>query len=342
MATDYRISQLIGYIGKKGFSPESLIFRPNPTPLRVLKKKVKKAIGKEEHFRESEMSAERLDAFDSFNRYISLKTIGDTSTATLNSYRYFSTGSDQIWGMMDKARGEQWGFLQFARPEQRIALAPSFGVDSLNESQMKRLATYMQGYRLLSVREESGAKFIKEASGRNAHVICDPTLALHAAEWRSVSNDRLTPNGGYVLAYLLGDYSEEAENALHVASCYGELPVIRLSDREREGEPPAGPAEFISLVNNASWVVTDSFHGSVFSVIFQRPLTIVHRDGGHAMYSKMFGRLETLAGKLGIKHKVYGSQDFDLSRSADYEGVSEAIEHERSKFMEYLEACLSA
>lgn len=56
----------------------------------------------------------------------------------------------------------------------------------------------------------------------------------------------------------------------------------------------------------------------------------------------MFGRLKTLADKLGIEHKIYGSQDFDFSRSNDYEGVSEAIGRERKIFMEYLEACLNA
>ncbi len=200
----------------------------------------------------------------------------------------------------------------------------------------------MQGYPLISVREESGARLIKKASGRDAAIICDPTLVLDASKWRSLSDDRLTPNDEYVFAYLLGDNSVEANDVLDVASGHGTLPIVFLSDREREGEPPAGPAEFISLVDNAAWVVTDSFHGSVFASIFQKPLTIVHRGGGEAMYSRMFGRLETLSKKLGIEHKVYGSPEYDLSRAGDYEGVPEAIERERKKFMDYLEACLDA
>lgn len=327
---------------KKGYLVDSLILnRPLPVGQKV-KSCIKKALRKEVPNRELSSSSERLASFDRFNNRINLRILADLSQKSIGGYRFISVGSDQIWSMGRSSYNEDWRFLQFAQPEQRISLSPSFGTDSITCAQERRLTRYLQGYRYLSVREESGAQFIKEASGRDATVICDPTLVLDESEWRRMANDEFTPDNEYVFAYLLGDYSEEAESVLNIASNYGSLPIIRLSDREREGELPAGPAEFISLVKNASWVITDSFHGSVFSALFQRPLTIVHRGGGHAMYSQMFGRLETLAKKLDIEHKIYGSQDFDFSRAADYEGVSEAIECERSKFMEYLEACLSA
>ncbi len=116
----------------------------------------------------------------------------------------------------------------------------------------------------------------------------------------------------------------------------GEIPVVPLSDRQKPGEPDAGPAEFISLIDNAEHVVTDSFHAAVFASILQTPLTIVHREGGESMFS----RLEQLSRMLGIENKVYGSSDFDLARGGDYEGVPEAIERERRRFVEFLEGCL--
>ena len=332
-----RIYHQLGYI------TESLLLDRRLPIMQAAKKEFKKLLGKELPAPESTMSANRLAAFDRFNSRIALRTLKNLSEEVLDEYRFFSAGSDQVWRMGRSAYGEDWRFLQFSRPEQRIALAPSFGTDTpLSSAQSRRLARYMDGFSRISVREEAGARFIKEASGRDAAVICDPTLALSAREWHSVADARVVPNCDYVFAYLLGGVSEETEIALDAASCKGKLPVIYLSDREREGEPAAGPAEFISLIENASWVVTDSFHGSVFSAIFQRPLTIVHRGGNHATRSQMFGRLKTLADKLGIEHKIYGSQDFDFSRSNDYEGVSEAIGRERKIFMEYLEACLNA
>ena len=114
------------------------------------------------------------------------------------------------------------------------------------------------------------------------------------------------------------------------------IPVVPLSDRQKPGEPDAGPAEFIDLIDHATHVVTDSFHAAVFSSILHTPLTIVHREGG----ASMFSRLEQLSEMLGIEEKVYGSPSYDLAKADDYEGVDEAIDRERKRFMEYLEGCL--
>lgn len=324
-----------------GHKPVSLVLNRKPPLIQEAKYSLNLLLGRIEPPREESMSPERLAAFDRFNNSLEFKTLNGLSTKDINDIDLFSVGSDQIWGMHRSAYGEDWRFLQFVEPERRIALAPSFGIDSpLTNAQLGRLARYINGYAYISVREESGANFIKQASGRDAAVICDPTMVLAAPEWRSIADDRVTPEGEFVFAYLLGADSPEAKSALNIATRHGELPVVLLSDREKQGERPAGPAEFISLVDKATWVVTDSFHGSVFASIFQKPLTIIHRGGGEAMYSRMFGRIETLSKKLGIEYKVYGSPSFDYSRAGDYAGVPEAIARERGKFLEYLEACL--
>ena len=140
----------------------------------------------------------------------------------------------------------------------------------------------------------------------------------------------------YVLAYLLGSSDGEASEVLRTVTHDGVVPVVPLSDRERNGEPPAGPAEFISLIDNATHVVTDSFHAAVFSSILETPLTIVHRSGGEAFYSRMFGRLKNLSKSIGIEEKMYGSSAYEPSRAGDYEDVIDAISREKNKFMSYL------
>ena len=163
-------------------------------------------------------------------------------------------------------------------------------------------------------------------------VLCDPTFVIKAENWRDVSDSRLTPNSPYVITYLLGGMGHEAKDILDRVTSQGQIDVIPLSDRQKPEEPDAGPAEFISLIDHAEHVVTDSFHAAVFSCILQTPLTIVHREGG----KNIFSRLENLALTLDIEHKVYGSLDFDIARACDYEGVSESIEKERERFMAYL------
>ena len=89
--------------------------------------------------------------------------------------------------------------------------------------------------------------------------------------------------------------------------------MISLTDRDDGSELPAGPAEFISLIKNATFVVTDSFHAAVFSSIFETPLSIVHRDG-----VSMFSRLQTLAEKLGTENKIYNGGTLSLETASDY------------------------
>ena len=179
---------------------------------------------------------------------------------------------------------------------------------------------------------------LRECAGINPEVICDPTLVLTSEDWRSVADGRLTPSEPYVFTYLLGGVGSEARDVLPKVTDGGRIPVIPLSDRQKPGEPDAGPAEFISLIDNAQHVITDSFHAAVFASILETPFTIVHREGGE----NMFSRLEQLSHMLGIEFKVFGSPSFDIARSKDHEGVSEAIGRERKKFMDYLEACLNA
>lgn len=282
-------------------------------------------------------SADRLKAFERFDSSLRFSIEDEDDRKLADRFDFFSVGSDQVWNLGRMSDNDRWYYLQFARPEQRIALAPSIGVSELNHQQMKRLKVGVSNFRKLSVREERGAELIKRCSGRNALVVCDPTMALSSGEWRGAADSRCTPTEPYVFTYLLGGKSEESKKAVLQATKNGKLPVIPLSDREESGEPPAGPAEFISLIDNAVHVVTDSFHAAVFASILETPLTIVRREGG----TNMFSRLETLAHMLGIEDKIFGSPGFDIEKASDFRGVSESIRCEREKLVGYLEDCLN-
>lgn len=323
---------------KLGFEPVSLYLGERPNVLRDSKKLVRKILGKEVPNPEDGMTLGRLEAFKRFDFNMTKQNLPSIYPGIAMDYSYFSVGSDQVWNPCLIAYDEDWFFLDFAFREQRIALAPSVGLDSLTTKQEKVLSRGVRNFSNVSVREERGATLIRECSGISAKVICDPTLVLADKDWREVADGRLTPPHPYVFTYLLGGASFEAFAVLDNVANRSAVPVIPLSDRQKPGEPDAGPAEFIDLIDHAEHVVTDSFHAAVFSSILQTPLTIVHREGGESMFS----RLEQLSRMLGIEHKVYGSPQFDFSRAGDYAGVSSAIERERKKFMDYLGACLNA
>lgn len=321
-----------------GYWPETLVLAERPNAVRSLKRTAKLILGKREPpSPEMGMSIERLAAFDRFNRSISIRKLDSIENDLLNQYSYFSVGSDQVWNPGMMMYNEDWFFLEFARPEQRIALAPSIGVNTLSSRESRRLAKGVKGFECLSIREERGAELIKQCSGRNAEVICDPTLVLNPNDWRQIADGRFTPKEPYVFAYLLGDLSEDARYVLDEVTNSGKRPVIYLSDRDKAEELPVGPAEFIDLVDHAEHVITDSFHAAVFSCMFETPLTIVRRGGSGG---GMFSRLETLAHTLGIEKKLFGDEAFNLYKADDYQSMSDRISLVRDSFMEYLESAL--
>lgn len=321
-----------------GCSTSELVLIDNRSPIQTIKDIVKRIIGwKGKPGPEEVMTPERREAFKRFAANIVTEIVPRMDQELSERFDLFSAGSDQVWNPNFITKKDDWFFLKFANPNQRMALAASVGVDYLDDSQAERVRHGVEGFSSLSVRERRGAELIKECSGRYAEVLCDPTLTLSADEWRSVADHRLTPESPYVLAYLLGESNAEASEILEEVTEHGRIDVVPLSDRQKECEPDAGPAEFISLVEHAEHVVTDSFHAAVFSCIFQRPLTIVRRQGG----ASMFSRMEQLAQMLGIEHKIVGFPDFNLSRAGDYTGVPEAIELECKKFMAYLRGCLN-
>ena len=326
-----------------GYNAVSLVLRNEPWAVRAFKSRVKKTLfpmmGKEINDPELLMTKERTSAFRRFSELMRFKTVRSIDEAfALDGF--YSVGSDQVWSTAYPEWMDQWYFLGGVSPEKRIALAPSIGLDSLDEDKLARLSRALDGCVHLSVRESRGAEIIREATGMEAEVICDPTLVLPVDRWRCVADPRCTPAEPYVFTYLLGGRGAEAAPVLDTVTNGGLLPVVPLTDKQKLGEPDAGPAEFIHLIDHAEHVVTDSFHAAVFSSIMGTPLTIVHRDGGTTMFSNMFSRLDRLSEMLGIEEKVFGSSTYDLARAGEYDGVPEAIEREREKFMTYLEGCL--
>ena len=319
-----------------GYEPESLVLAERPNALRLLRSAYHMVRGVGSAVKpEKLMSYARIEAFGRFNNRIPVR--GIKSLRGLDSeYSLFSVGSDQVWTPGYMVYKEDFYLLEFCRREKRIALAASIGVDDVTPKSGRRIGRAVVEFKGLSVREGRAAEILRAYADCDPLVICDPTLVLSEEDWRAVADRRFTPSMPYVFTYLLGSVGVEATEVLNRATSYGRIPVVPLSDRQKPGEPDAGPSEFISLIDNASHVVTDSFHAAVFASILQTPLTIVRREGGKSMFS----RLEQLSQTLGIEHKVFGSPDFDFSRAGDYEGVPEAVERERKRFMEYLEMCV--
>lgn len=136
----------------RGFKAESLVLADRPNALRDLKQLVRKLLRKPVSHPEDNMSEERLEAFQRFNKNMCIGVV-NFDEFNPKEYTFFSVGSDQVWNLGYIKYNEDWFFLDFAKKEQRVALAPSIGLDALDERQSRRLAKGVRNFPLLSVRK---------------------------------------------------------------------------------------------------------------------------------------------------------------------------------------------
>jgi len=212
-----------------------------------------------------------------------LRTYQDIIKANFH-YDALVCGSDQIWNPFcleffneNKEEALLPYFLKFGTATKRIAYASSFntfkrviveGVKNLNNIDV------------LSVREEETARIVSELTGRQVTHVCDPTLLLKPAEYDFDGNYKPSIGGEYLLIYNLIWTPKEIKKWLPAIKEFAEKhswkivlisPLHFFSDKEVVVLNDAGPIDFISYLKNASFVVTTTFHGTMFSLNFERP-----------------------------------------------------------------------
>ena len=249
-------------------------------------------------------------------------------------FDYFIAGSDQVWNPHYNFVGTS-DLLAFAKPEQRISYAASFGVDEIPDEKKKVYTENLSQFKALSVREKKGAEIIKELTGREAQVVLDPTMLLSSEQWSKIERkSKFTPKKKYALVYSLGEKSADFKNSIkHYAN---EMVIFDIRTTQKNGrELPVGPAEFLNLIHNAELILTDSFHASVFSVLYHKRFITFKRPG-----IDMSSRIVSLANTIGAKDKLDGDNNLDCSNGLDYVLVDQLIESERKQSIDFLKKAL--
>lgn len=225
------------------------------------------------------------------------------------SVDYFLCGSDQIWNP-SYSTTSGLAFCSFA-PEKTIAIAPSFGVADIPQERKQEYASYLRNIYKLSVREDAGYDIIKNLSGRDAEVLLDPTMAIDVKEWEKLSKkpDVDLP-GNYIVCYFLGKIDKTYRKMLNDFSKKLHLPLVMLFDITKESYYTLDPSEVLYTIEHADYVLTDSFHGTIFSILFHRNFYVFCRnEGGGSMNS----RLETLLKKFGFTERVFTGHECEVS-----------------------------
>lgn len=243
----------------------------------------------------------------------------------------FVVGSDQVWNPEFDHLSEM-DTLSFLNEQEGIAYAASFGVDELPEEYAPQLAKIGKNFKAVSVREDSG-KRILEPYVKDVQVHVDPTLLLTPEEWEKViQKPRHFTEKKYVALYFLGQLNETRRSQINEFAKSHGYEIIELMDRSSVYYT-YGPAEFLWVMQHAEAVFTDSFHGCVFSFLFDKSFVVYDREDNN---QNMSSRMETFLPWFHLEDRAYtGSLPEDLLEH-DYASGYDVLEKERERSFDYL------
>lgn len=268
----------------------------------------------------------------SVNRYKQMIKIKE-----LQEYDYFLAGSDQIWN--PNFAGTDLYFLTFAPPEKRIAFIASIGINELPDKEAERYKVLLSKMKYISVREEKAVTLIEQLIGKKVDCFLDPVLLISKDKWSEIAE--AIPHdipSNYILSFFLGD--EPEENIKKLAE-KRQVSVIHMNQEKYREYYSLNPAQLLYLIKNAEFVLTDSFHVTAFSIIFQKQFYVFRRK--QEGMEGMFSRMETLLGKLGLIYRVQDGieiEDKDVISKEQYDLIEKKLVDEQKRFNEIMSKIL--
>lgn len=287
---------------------------------------------------------ERNAKFEKFHKEytrmsVCYDTIDKLKSAKLD-YDVLMTGSDQVWNPGIYSSLDPY-LLKFGDENiKRIAYAASFGVSQVPDDVRDYYKEALNRYTAIGVREDNAVNLVKSLSGKDATLVLDPTLLLDKEQWMKVAKPvEGLPDKPYVLIYELSDIPYIKKVAMHISEKMG-MPIVRIcknaSPEDKEEEIlniiDAGPAEFLYLFDKAGYVVTNSFHGTAFSVNFGKQFYTVIPLG-----KSNNSRQKSILKLMGCEERMLteGSEMPAIER-LDTNRIVKRLEEERQKSIYFL------
>ncbi len=250
----------------------------------------------------------------------------------------FCTGSDQVWGPIGGDKFDQAYFLTFVENKKCIAYAASFGKTSFEEDTLNCVDNYLKKYDDIAVREKSALEIISGLGFNNVSQVLDPTLLLDKSEWSKMIDKDIS--GKYILVYQIHSNPNMDKYAVQFAKKVN-LPLIRISPLlhqfNRGGKfkylPELG--QWLSYVKNATYMITDSFHGTAFAINFGTQF--INISPGLTATRNM-----SILELTGLEDRMLKSYDnFNMfDKKIDYKVVHQKIEVERQKSINWLKKAI--
>lgn len=287
--------------------------------------------------------------FESFiNNYLNLTEREYKSFEELDKenidYDYYISGSDQIWNTT--AKDFDWAFyLGFVKKGKKISYAASLGPKKVNltEENKSKICKLLSQYDSISVREKKSCDKVNEIAGIIPQINVDPTLLINKSQWEEMISNQNNNLTNYIFFYSLNVSNEMVEllkkiskilnKRVVVAACFAKYDIMGGFVKKYN----SGPLEFLSLIKNADLVISSSFHGTVFSIIFNKPF--------YAFDGKNDFRISNLLEKTELMDRSISFDD-DLNQklknafNINFEKANMVIENEQKRSEKYLKEAL--
>ena len=266
----------------------------------------------------------------------------ETLSTSNEVYDCFLTGSDQVFNLECSNYDENY-FLNFVNEDKkRNSYAASFGFDDAPEADVEKYKKLLTGFKNISVREKQGVKIAKEIADKDAVEVLDPTLLISGNEWREIVKHTPKYDKKYILIYALKPSEMLMEFANELKRLTGYDMVFIKDSLTKEGQnvlskdvkyvKDVDPFEFVNYFANAEYIITNSFHGTAFSINFNKKFFTEFLDPALRVNS----RLENILEMIGLKSRKIESLDSLTLADIDYTKVNQVLKERKEVSLEYL------
>lgn len=278
--------------------------------------------------------------------YLTDSLTGEELPKLNQSFDYFVAGSDQIWNP-EYTNFDKNYFLAFTDNDKKISYAASFGKADFDSDILDFFKENLLGFRFLSLREKTGKQLVQEITNRyDLHVVCDPVFLLSKRNWvesLSLSEKSQSKKEEFIFIYCV----QEPELSLNFARSLAKkenlkiIYVNQVASRKRlrgiKTINNIGPIDFLNMLLNAKYVVTTSFHGLAFSLIFNKPVFFELSNRKNNKNT----RIENLAEDMGINGRQIKDSEYLKENESfiNWEVVNNKIEEYRRNSKSFLKMC---
>lgn len=256
----------------------------------------------------------------------------DIQVKDSDKYDKYIVGSDQVWNFAITNSTKSFLLHFVDTNKQKNSYASSFGIDKLTNAQSRIFSRYLSEFDNISVREEQGKRIISEITNKEVNICLDPTLLLNEEAWSMVW--KRPRKKKYVLLYAMADSDGLINTAKKIARLKN-IPIFSIGLKRKikgiKNIETASPEQWLGLIKYADTVITNSFHGTVFSINFKKNFFVEYLPDGWTVNS----RLEDAVNKFGL-HNVLISKQLNINNKPDYDYIHLILEKEKEYSKNYL------